>query len=163
MMLSVMLLSVLMMLLSFLNVMRHLICSNSWKWLLGQSLICEILDWGRKQLFDSIAGKTQLVSFDWSNSSGANGVRVDGSVLGVESSFKMVGLTFSFRLGGDSCIISVADMASGKTGALIRSVGIISPGIALCLYESTIRPCMEYCCHVQAYAPGSVILLRTFH
>ena len=29
----------------------------------------------------------------------------------------------------------------------------LSPEVALCLYKSTIRPCMEYSCHVWAGAP----------
>ena len=28
----------------------------------------------------------------------------------------------------------------------------LSPGVGLYLYKSTVRPCMEYCCHVQAGA-----------
>ena len=30
----------------------------------------------------------------------------------------------------------------------------LSPEVALCLYKSTIWPCMEYCCHVCAGAPS---------
>ena len=30
----------------------------------------------------------------------------------------------------------------------------LSPEVALYLYKSTIHPCMEYCCHVWAGAPG---------
>ena len=30
----------------------------------------------------------------------------------------------------------------------------LSPEVALYLYKSTIRPCMEYCCHVWAGAPS---------
>ena len=30
----------------------------------------------------------------------------------------------------------------------------LSPEVALYLYKSTIRPCMEYCCHVWAGAPN---------
>ena len=48
------------------------------------------MDWGRKWLVDSHAGKTQLVSFDWSNKSGAIDVKMDGSVLEEKSSFKML-------------------------------------------------------------------------
>ena len=39
------------------------------------------MEWGRKWLVDFNAGKTQLVSFDWSKNMGAIGVKVDGSVL----------------------------------------------------------------------------------
>ena len=58
------------------------------------------VDWGRKWLIDFNSGKTHLVSFDWSNNTGAISVKVVGSVLQVcSSSFKMLGLTFSSKLG----------------------------------------------------------------
>ena len=50
----------------------------------------ETVDWGRKWLVDSHVGKTQLVSFDRSNKSGAIDVKMDGSVLEEKSSFKML-------------------------------------------------------------------------
>ena len=37
-----------------------------------------------------------------------------------------------------------------KIGALIHSMKFLSPEVALYLYKSTKRPCMEYCCHVWA-------------
>ena len=74
----------------------------------------------------------------------------------------MLGLTFSSKLDWGSYIISIAKTASKKTGALIRSMKFISPEVALHLYKSTIRPCMEYCyfwacmeyCHFWAGAPS---------
>ena len=71
MMLSVILLSMLMILLSILSVIRHLICGSNLNWLLNLNLIYETLDWGKKWLADFNAGKTQLVSFDRSNSTGS--------------------------------------------------------------------------------------------
>ena len=69
-------------LLSTLNFIRHLICSNNWNWLLNYlNLIYETLDWGRNWLVDFTAGKTQLVSFDQSCNTGAINVKMDGSVL----------------------------------------------------------------------------------
>ena len=44
------------------------------------------------------AGKTQLVSFDWSNSTGASDVKMDGSVLEEKASFKILRLSFSSKL-----------------------------------------------------------------
>ena len=35
----------------------------------------------------------------------------------------------------------------------------LSPEVALYLYKSTIRPCMEYCCHVWASAPSCYLEL----
>ena len=112
------------------------------------------MDWSKKWLVDFNAGKTQLVSFDRSNNNGSIDVKMDGSVLEEKSSFKMLGLTFSFKLDWGSYFISIAKTASKKIGALIRSMKFLSPEVALYLYKSTIRPSMEYCCHVWAGAPS---------
>ena len=58
----------------------------------------DIVDWGRKGLVDFNAGKPHLVSFDWSNNTGAIDKKMDGSVLEETSSFKMLRLTFSSKL-----------------------------------------------------------------
>ena len=84
---------------------------------------------------------------------------MDGSVLEEKSYFKMLGLTFSSKLDWDSYIISIAKTASKKIGALIRSMKFLSPEVALYLYKSTIRPYMEYCCHVWAGAPSCYLEL----
>ena len=44
------------------------------------------------------AGKTKLVLFDWSNSTGAIDVKTYGSVFEEKSFFKMLGLPFSSKL-----------------------------------------------------------------
>ena len=107
-----------------------------------------------KWLVDFNAVKTQLVSiqlvttqlFERSNNNGSIDVKMDGPVLEEKSSFKILGLTFSSKLDWGSYIISIAKTASKKIGALIRSMKFVSPEVALYLYKSTIRPCMEYCC-----------------
>ena len=73
--------------------------------------------------------------------------------------FKMLGLTFSSKLDWGSYIVSIGKTASKKIGALIRSMKFLSPEVALYLYKSTIRPCMEYCCHVWAGAPSCYLEL----
>ena len=119
----------------------------------------DIVDWGNKRLVDFSAGKTQLVSFDQSNNTGSIDVKMNGSVLEEKSSFKMLGLTFSSKLDWGSYIISITKTASKKIGALIRSMKFLSPEVALYLYKSTIRPCIEYCCHVWAGAPSCYLEL----
>ena len=59
-----------------------------------ESDLRETVDWDRKWLVDFNAGKTQLALFDWSNNTGAIGVKMNGSVLEEKSSFKMLGLIF---------------------------------------------------------------------
>ena len=148
MMLSVILLSMQAIMLSILSVIRHLICSNNFNCLLNLNLIYKKL-W----LVYFNAGKTHLVSFDRSNNTGSTDVKMDGSVLEEKSSFKMLELTFSSTLDWGSSIISIAKIASKKIGALVCSIKFLSPEVALYLYKSTIRSCMEYCCHVWAGAP----------
>ena len=79
---------------------------------------------------------------------------MDGSVLEEKTSFKLLGLTFSSKFDWGYYIVSVAKTASKKIGALICSMNFVSPKAALHLYKSTMRPCMEYCCHVWAGAPS---------
>ena len=63
-----------------------------------ESDIRDTVDWDRKGLVDFNAGKTQLVSLNWSNNTGAIDVKMDRSVLEEKSSFKMLGVTFSCNL-----------------------------------------------------------------
>ena len=113
-----------------------------------ESDLRDTVDWGKKWLVDFNAGKIQLVLFDRSNNTGTIDVKMDGSVLEENSSFKMLGLTFSSKLDWGSYIISIAKTASKKIGALIRSMKFLSLEVALYLCKSTIRPWMEYCYHV---------------
>ena len=117
------------------------------------------MDWGRKWLVDLSAGKSQLVSSDQSNNTGAVDMKMDGSVLEEKASFQMLGLTFSSKLDWGCYIISIAKTASMKIGALIRSTKFISPEVALYLYKSTMQPCMEYCCHVWTGVPSCYLEL----
>ena len=75
---------------------------------------------------------------------------MDRSVVEEKSSFKMLGLIFSSKLDWGSYIICIAK----KIEAFICSMKFLSLEVALYLYKSTIRPCLEYCCHVWAGAPS---------
>ena len=65
-------------------------------------------------LFDLNAGKTQLVSFDWSNKASAIEVKMGGSILDEKPSFKILGLSFSSKLDRDSYIISIIAKFASK-------------------------------------------------
>ena len=117
-----------------------------------ESDLRDTIIWGKKWLVDFNAGKTQLVLFARSNNTGTIDVKMDGSVLEEKSGF--LGLTFSSKLDWGFYITSIAKTASKKIEALIRTMEFLSPEVALYLYKSIIRPCMEYCCHVWAGAPG---------
>ena len=62
------------------------------------NLIYETLVEGKKWLVEINAVKTQLVSFDQSNNTGAVDVRMGASFLEEKSSFKMLELTFFSKL-----------------------------------------------------------------
>ena len=79
----------------------------------------DTVDWYKKWLVDFNSGKTQVISFDGSNSIGAIDVKMDGFVLEEISSFKMLGWTLSSKLDWGSYIISIGKTASKKIGALI--------------------------------------------
>ena len=84
---------------------------------------------------------------------------MDGSVPEEKASFKMLRLTSSSELDWSSYIGPIAKTASKKIGALICSMKFLSHEVALNLYKSTIRPCMEYCCHVWAGIPSCYLEL----
>ena len=62
--------------------------------------LLDTVEWGRKWLVDFNAGKSQRVSFGWSDKTGAIDVKMGRSVLEEKSSFKMF-FTFSCKL--DCC------------------------------------------------------------
>ena len=98
-----------------------------------ESDLGDTVDWGKKWLVDFNAGKTELVSFDRSNNNGSIDVKMDGSVLEKKPSFKMLGLTISYKLDWGSYIISIAKTVSKKIGALNCSMKFLSPQAALYL------------------------------
>ena len=124
-----------------------------------ESDLRDTVDWGRKCLVDFNVGKTQLVSFDRSKNTGAADVKMGESVLEEKTFFKMLGLAFSSTLDWGSYIVSIAKTASKKIGILIRSMKFLSPEVAMYLYKSTIRPCMEYCCYICTGAPSCYLEL----
>ena len=63
-----------------------------------ESDLQDTVNWGRKWFVGFNAGKSQLVSFDRSNNTGAIEVKMDGSVLEETLSCSMLRLFFSSRL-----------------------------------------------------------------
>ena len=73
-------------------------------------------------------------------------VKMNGSILEEKSSYKMPALSVSSKLDLGCYIVSIAETISKKIGTLIRSMKVLSPEVALYLYESTIYPCMKLIC-----------------
>ena len=86
-----------------------------------ESDLRDTVDWGRKWLVDFSAGITQLVLFDWSNNTCAIYVKMNGSVLEAKTSFKMLELTFSFKLDTSKlidCMIFLSPFVDGTRMAM---------------------------------------------
>ena len=73
---------------------------------------------------------------------------MDKAVLEEKSSFELLGLSFNSKVDWRSYIVYISNSSSKKIGALLHSMKFLSPELVLYLYKSTIRLCMEYCCHV---------------
>ena len=100
-----------------------------------ESDLWDTVGWVRKWLVDFNTLKPQLVSFDGSNNTGVLDVKMDGSVLEEKSPFKILELSFSSKLDWGCDIISFAEIASNKIGALILSMKFLSPEVALYHYK----------------------------
>ena len=153
MMLSVILLSMLMMLLSTLNNIRHLICANNQNWLLNLNLIYKAL----RTEAESGLLISMLKKFSW--------FRLASLKMLVLLMWKWMGLFLrkkhllrwwvwlSLLNWIGALALSIAKITSTKI-AFISSIKFLSPEVDLHLYKSTIWPCMEYWFHVWAGAPS---------
>ena len=136
-MLTVKLLSMLIILPSILSAIRHLmICGNNLE--LASELesdLREFVDWGKKWLVDFNAMKTQLVSFDLSNNNSSIDVKMGGSVLEEKSSFILRCWGWPSLLNWIGILTlslsPIAKTASKKIEALIHSMRVLSPEVAL--------------------------------
>ena len=107
-----------------------------------ESDLRDIVERSRKWLVDFNAGKAQLVSFDWSNNTGAIDGKKDGSFLEEKSSFKIMRLSFSSNcIGALTLSLLLKLTASKEIGALIRFAKFLSPEVVLYLYKSTRQLC----------------------
>ena len=153
-MLSVILRSMLLILLSILSVIRHLICGNNYSWLLNLNHFYETLSTGAERgLLILMVEKLNLFC-------------LTSLITRMLLMWKWMGLFLrkNYLLRCWLLLLNwigalIAKIASRKIGSLIRSINFLSPEVALYLYKSTIRPCMEYCCHVWAGAPSCYLEL----
>ena len=74
----------------------------------------------------------------------------NGVQLPENSSFCLLGLAFSDDFTWNTYIETIAKATAMNVGSLFRSCNFISSESILYLYKATIRPCMEYCCHIWA-------------
>ena len=115
----------------------------------------DIVEWGNRWLVTFNATKTKLLSFNRHRDPLLVPVKMSSTELHEETSFRLLGLTFTPTMDWKPYIQSIAKAASRKVGSLFRAQRFLSPESILYLYKSTIRPCMEYCSHIWGGAPMS--------
>ena len=156
MMLSVILLYMLSILLS---VIRRLNCGNNLIWQLNLNLMYKTLWTGaRSGLLISMLG-----TLSWFCLTGLRTlVLLLWKSMGMflrENLLRCCGwssLLYWTKAPTSSLLLKTASM---KIGALIHFVKFLSREVALYLYKSTIRTCMEYCCHIWDGAPSCYLEL----
>ena len=84
---------------------------------------------------------------------------MNGHKLEISSSNTQLGLSISSNLTWKPHINSIAKYATQKLGFLSRARAYFSPSQLLTIYNSQIRPFLEYCSHVWGGAPKSSLHL----
>lgn len=118
-----------------------------------------VKEWGDEWLVSFNASKTKLLSINKFRDPFLPTISMNGVEISESSHFKLLGLTFSNNFSWNEYISSVAKSAVKKIGSLFRVRNCLSPKTILYLYKSSIRPCMEYCCHLWAGAPANCLNL----
>ena len=124
-----------------------------------ESDLSQISDWGDTWQITLNSGKTKVLSINRYSEPRNTPISLAGETLEESSHIRLVGLTLTNDLTWNDYIISIAKKASMKVGSLHRARQCLSSDIILHLYESLIRPCMEYCCHIWAGASATVLNL----
>ena len=112
-----------------------------------------VTEWGERWLVTFNASKTKLLSINRRKCPDLPEIFMDHKPLPESQSFRLLGLPFCSSLGWSQYIENIAKAASKKIGSLHRAKNFLTPESILYLYKSTIRPCLEYCCHIWSGAP----------
>ena len=113
-----------------------------------------VVEWGAKWLVSFNSTKTKLLSLNRYRTPFLPTVFMGNDNLSESDSLRLLGMTLSQDLSWKNYIIAIAKSAAMKVGSLIRSRKFLSRESILYLYKSTIRPSMEYCCHLWSGAPA---------
>ena len=84
---------------------------------------------------------------------------MSNSSLQESDTISLLELTVSRDLSWKSYIQNVCKRAAQRIGSLYRASHYLPPESILYLYKATIRPLMEYCCHLWAGAPKTHLQL----
>lgn len=119
-----------------------------------------ISEWGSQWLVAFNSSKTQSVLHSRLKGDGDSlSLQMSNSNLQEKDTISLLGLTVSSDLSWKSYIQNVSKKAAQRIGSLYRASRYLSPESVLYLYKATIRPLMEYCCHIWAGAPKTHLQL----
>jgi len=111
-----------------------------------------VVEWGEKWLVSFNAAKTKLLSVNRFKEPFLPSVSMNGLQLPESDHAKLLGLTLTNTFSWNQYIEDIARAAARKVGSLYRARGYLTEESIFYLYKATIRPCMEYCCHIWAGA-----------
>ena len=117
--------------------------------------LLSIKNWGDKWLVNFNASKTQDLQHSRLRCEPMPELSMSNQKIRSTSSSSILGVTIANDLSWAAQIRSVGKRASQRIGSLYRSRRFLTPEACLHLYKSTIRPIMEYCCHLWSGAPKS--------
>ncbi|CAH1972377.1 unnamed protein product [Acanthoscelides obtectus] len=119
-----------------------------------------IAAWGRNNLVQFNASKTQYCTLTNKKRPSAHPVSMDGRVLPKSHSFRLVEVQITEDLIWHEHISSIAAAAGNKLRYLFRAEKYFSPHDLLTLYKGQIRSSLEYSSHVwRAAAPTTLFML----
>ena len=113
-----------------------------------------ISEWGSQWLVAFNSSKTQSVLHSRLKGDGdQHSLQMSNCTLQESDTISLLGLTVSSDLSWKSYIQNASKKAAQRIGSLYRASRYLPPESILYLYKATIRPLMEYCCHLWAGAP----------
>ena len=113
-----------------------------------------IEDWGKRWLVSFNPSKTNsLLHSRLRDRSQHPSLVMSGTAMEEQEAISLLGLTVRSDLSWKPYLQSICKQASQRVGCLYRASRFLHPETILYLYKSTVRPIMEYCCHLWAGAP----------
>ena len=122
--------------------------------------LVRISSWGRQNLVNFNASKTQFLPISLSTTPSDFDIIFENNVIDPLDSINILGINVASNLSWKHHIQGIAKSACKKLGVLFRCRDYFTSENLFHLYKSLIRPCLEYCSHVWGGSPSSVLLDR---
>ena len=115
-----------------------------------------VQEWGHQWLVSFNSSKTKGILHSRSRDTSQHlDLQMCGTALEEQESIPLLGLTVCRDLSWKKYIQSICKQASQRVGCLYRARRYLHSEVIFYLYKSTVRPLMEYCCHLWAGAPST--------